>query len=196
MNMSRILTFGLLLVASLSARAATLTVDVNTLLTGGPGVPGSQSVAKLTIKDTAANTVEVKIENLWSNVVFGNGSFLTRLFLETTLATAIPNGMHVSGNPIDGWGNSGKNAGFSFDKRVEFETANNANRFRSGEESVFTLTATGLDATDFTRAMVHIQGIAQNGESAKYTGEAVPEPGTMIALGMGVAAAVRRRKKA
>jgi len=44
---------------------------------------------------------------------------------------------------------------------------------------------------------VHIQGIGDNGQfSAKFTGEAVPEPGTMIALGMGIAAAVRRRKKA
>jgi hypothetical protein len=196
MNMSRILTVGLLLVAALTSRAAIVTADINTFRTGG-GVTTDQLVAKLTIKDVAPDQVEVKIESVWDNMVFGNGSFLSRLFLETTLSAAIPNGTYISGNTIDGWSNGGTNAGFSYDKLVKYPVSNNPNsdRFLTGEVSVFTLQASGLDATDFTRAMVHIQGIG-NGDSAKFTGEAVPEPGTMIALGMGIAAAVRRRKKA
>lgn len=198
MKMSRILTVGLLLVAALTARAATITADINTFLTG-EGVTTNQLVAKLTIKDVAPNKVEVKIENVWDNLVFGNGSFLSQLFLETTLSTTIPDGSYVSGNTISSWADGGSNAGFSYDKQVRYPTSGgpSSDRFLTGETSVFTLEATGLDATDFTSAMVHIQGIGDNGQfSAKFTGEAVPEPGTMIALGMGIAAAVRRRKKA
>lgn len=200
MKLSRILTVGVLFVAALSAQAATVVLNLNSFLTGSGGISSPMSddqlISKVTISDVAADKVQVKVENFWSNAVFGNGSFLSELFLETTLATAIPDGVYVSGNPIDGYSNGGTNASFSYDKKIEFPNPNNASRFRTGEETIFTIEGvSGLDATDFTDAMVHIQGL-NNGYSAKFTGEAVPEPGTIIALGAGIAAAIRRRKKA
>ena len=97
---------------------------------------------------------------------------------------------------------NGKNdSGARFDLRIDFDTAMN-NRFLAGDSVAMTATGTGLTENSFNAfsgdipylVMIHLISIPPDGDSGKVV--AVPEPASFIALGLGAAALLRRRKRA
>ena len=103
--------------------------------------------------------------------------------------------------------NTEQDAGLNFDLRQQFQTSNSGggvNRLKPGESISFTLTGAGVDANDFLStavpnggnrndvfAMIHLQGLP-NGQSVKLG--SVPEPASLVAIGLGLAAIIRKRR--
>ncbi|RYG24860.1 PEP-CTERM sorting domain-containing protein, partial [bacterium] len=91
-------------------------------------------------------------------------------------------------------------ASIAYNLTVGFKNSG-PNNLGAGESVEFTLTGTDLDVTDFlsgtgdVQAMIHVLSLPEGG-SVKLGGEAVPEPASMAALGLGAVAMLRRRKKA
>ncbi|HXH61305.1 MAG TPA: PEP-CTERM sorting domain-containing protein [Fimbriimonadaceae bacterium] len=197
---------GLGAIFSITSASAALTFEFNTVVTGG--VPnGPTPWATLTLEDVAANTVSFSMTNTTNNST-PDGSFIREL--ELNIDPFVTNlGMQYSAPEITGFifSQDGVNdAGAMFDYSVDFVTANNPNRFTPGKTVTWTVTGDGLTASNFFgqfsagnnsyESMVHINGIPPDNISAKITNtNPVPEPATFAALGLGLAALLKRRRK-
>lgn len=185
--------------------AATLTInfDAANKITGDNGVLGNVdgTVSQLTLTDAGTNTVTGTLTNLFTT---GTQKIdYVRLF-----AFDYPTGGRTvtSSDPVfDDNANKSKwgavsDASIAYNLTVGFKNSG-PNNLGPGESVVFTLTGTGLDVTDFlsstgdVRAMLHVLSLP-NGGSVKLGGEAVPEPASMAALGLGALGLLKRRKKA
>lgn len=81
-------------------------------------------------------------------------------------------------------------ASIHFDAIVDFNNPNNGNRIKPGDTVSFTLT--NVDADNFSMFMLHINGI---GEGSSKVNNAVPEPASMAALGLGAFGLLARRRR-
>ncbi len=194
----------LLAVAAAASQAATVTLDLNYLISGDtPG--GSSPYGTLVLADAGP-----VVTATFSFVGGAPGEYVSGVYFNSDKALTATNltplvadytGLEANPNPL---------GGVSFDYRLGFSQQGNENRLVGGETVSFTLTALsgGLSVADLLEFGTHpgndptkdgilagmkIQGLA-NGGSAEIG--AVPEPASMAALGLGAAALLRRRKKA
>jgi hypothetical protein len=181
---------------------ASVTLQFTDAISGAP--VGGPVFATLTIQNAGANTVNFTMTNTMDGNVSG-GQFISGLLLNVDPYVA--GTMNWTSNRITGYefDMDGENSsGGKFDYSVDFVTANNGNRFVAGNVVTWSVTGSGLSEDDFTgmsagnnsyQAMIHIQSIPNSGGSAKVTpGAPVPEPATLMALGLGLTALLRRRK--
>lgn len=191
------------------ASAASFNFVLNTEFTGGAIPSGFPTVV---IQDDGTNTVKLTITSNLSGT-----EFLSDLYLNYggsalgSLASTFVGGQQALSVAFasDGFNGGG---GRNFDIHFAYETANNANRFTGGENSIYTLTGTNLHAADFNflssssggktdyAVSAHIQGIIpQNGEDSGFVGSGIvppipdpdiplPVPGGIALLGIGLVA--------
>ncbi len=123
------------------------------------------------------------------------GQFLSQLNL---LFNTLPSGFDFTGDPFVTNITLGSfiDAGLSFNVKVDFRVAPPPARLLPGNSSTFKLF--GVSESDFAglndSAMVHIQGLPDGGSSKVIA----PEPGSLIAIGTGLASllGLRRRRVA
>lgn len=170
------------------------------LITGATPI-GPAPWGRLSLTDSAPNQVTLTLANL---MTASSGQFISRLLLN---AQSLPSDLTMVSRDSKvqslSWGtNAYNNAGYTFDLKFVFPTSNNSGeRLAGGESATLTLRGTGLSARSLVSlsngpdgsvtGMIHIQNIA--GESGKVA--AVPEPASLAALGLGVVALARKRRK-
>lgn len=174
-------------------------MDFDTLYTGVmPG--GTPPWATLTIQNSGVNTVTMTLAH---NPTSAAGQFLSRLFLNID---PYPNNLTFT--PVSGpisshqFSQDGVNlVGGPYDFAVYFVLAPPANRLLPGVSATWQVSGTGLDENSFWTtspggviAMLHIQGIGPNGEDSGHV-TLVPEPASLLAIGVGLAALAMRRKR-
>lgn len=189
------------------AHAAIVTFNYDTIISGDP--PGGTSIATLTITDTGANMVHMRLDH---NASSANGQFITDLYFNlnpfvTMTQTNQNPSAKFNGGLAQGL-NSQSTAGLNFDALQQFQTTNSgggAKRLKPGEFIEFDISGTGINATDFIStaipqggqrkdvlSMIHLQGI--EGDKSVKLGAVVPEPASLAAMGLGLAAFLRRRR--
>ncbi len=191
--------FGALM--SFASASAAIVFEFGTIVTGAPA--GGPLYARLTISNAGTDTVSLFFENT-AALPAAAGQAVHRLHLNVDPFIA---GLTVtSADPhfedFDYTQDGQNDAGSHFDLQINLDIAPPADRFLPGDTMTMTATATGLTENNFLalstgtprQAMVHLISIPPNGDSAKVT-TPVPEPATMAALGLGVVALLRRRKK-
>jgi len=208
------LTLGALAAAALalSARdAAALTFDLNYEFSGGAAPGGSPPWVRITITDTAANTVQIKIDNLGLiSTENADGIYLNVAdSLVGQLTFSAPTKVGSFDSPIISQSLNGFKADGDgkFDIRLAFTSGGVANNvFGSSETATFTVSATGLDASDFDltsltaggngiwHAAAHIQNTPSGGSGSGWIGDGeVPPPGfvpdrgtSLVLFGLGI----------
>ncbi len=182
--------------------SAIVTFDFEVLITGQ--MPqGSSPWATLTIEDNGTDTVDMTLSH---NAGSAEGQFISKLLLNMDpFADNLT--LNHSSTKITGFGfgvDAFNNAGGRFDMYVDFEVSNRdggAHRLKPGESVSWRVMGDGLSEDDFVAlsqgnlnvfALLHIQGI--NGEGSGKVAP-VPEPGTLAAIGVGLAALASRRLK-
>jgi len=201
---------GALALAASQATAAVIVFNTGFEFSGGTAPSGPQPWTRTTITDVAADTVEIKFENL--NLT--GSEFTSKWFLNLDPAlnpTAVNFGSPVQVGTfalptISKGADAFKADGDRFfDFEFEFATAN-PQRFGPGESLTYTVTGiTGLDAADFNFVSVngpagnngypvaqHIQGIGANGNLSGWV--TVPEPSTLGLAAAAVCGLARRRR--
>lgn len=194
----RVLAFVGLVVGGASAQAL-ITMDFEVVLTGAtPG--GASPWATLTIQDIAADTVEMTLTHHATSTA---GQFVSRLWMNIE---PFPNDLvfSTSSSKISGhtFSQDGINTvGGPYDFSVQFNLAPPAARLLPGDSATWQVSGTGLTENSFLamspggiQAMIHIQGIGPGGEDSGHI-TVVPEPATMLAIGVGLAALAARRRR-
>lgn len=180
--------------------SAIVVFDFEVLVTGQQP-QGTSPWATLTISNSGTDTVDMTLAH---NAGSAQGQFISKLLLNidpfASNLTLSHNSTKITGS---GFGLDAFNdAGGRFDMFVDFEVSNRdggAHRLKPGESVSWQVTGDGLSEDDFLAlsqgnlnvfALLHIQGINGNG-SGKVA--PVPEPGTLAAMGIGLAALASRR---
>lgn len=182
--------------------SAIVVFDFEVLITGQ--MPqGTSPWATLTIQNSGTDTVDMTLTH---NAGSAQGQFISKLLLNidpfASNLTLTHNSTKISGS---GFGMDAFNdAGGRFDMFVDFEVSNRdggAHRLKPGESVSWQVIGDGLSEDDFVAlsqgnlnvfALLHIQGI--NGEDSGKVAP-VPEPGTLAAIGVALAALGSRRLK-
>lgn len=200
------------------AHADTITFNFNTLISGDMPNPDLDSIATMTITDTGADTVQIRLTHLDTSAA---GQFISKAWLNIdpmpgslTFSNFFnPEFLKYSGSDASAAitvdENGEQTAGISFDLSFLMDTSNNQDRLYPDNTVGFDISGAGLDASDFLSfgvpngenpgnvyALIHLQGI-EGGGSAKLgaTEEAVPEPASIAALSLGALGLLKRRKK-
>lgn len=185
------------------AHAATLTFDFDTIVTssGNPNGPAPWATAVFT--DTGLNQVDMVLTH---HATSAAGQFLTNLKLNVTpntsgFNTAVLSDANGAYNGFNYSPNGHNDAGSSYDLEVLFKNSAQ-NRLNPGSSITLRFTANSLSTSSFNSmsfgdepqlALLHLQGI-DGGGSAKLA--PVPEPFSMVGLGVLALAGMRRKKKA
>ena len=190
-------------VAASGAANALVVFDFNTLQSPDRGTALPYSAGTLMFTDiTGGVSVNLTSSTGW----LGNTSFISKLFVAGLDYTTVGNyvGPDITGGnngfSLDG----GKNARFSYDWSLDLPTKK-ANRLAKDGVVTFNLFGAGLDETDFTGAMIHVQSLS--GEQTEIFGQdsikirdgvpPIPEPETyaLMLAGLGVVGFMARRRK-
>lgn len=180
--------------------SAIVVFDFEVLVTGRQP-QGNSPWATLTISNSGTDTVDMTLTH---NAGSAQGQFISKLLLNidhfASNLTLSHNSTKTTGS---GFGMDAFNdASGRFDMFVDFEVSNRdggAHRLKPGESVSWQVTGDDLSEDDFVAlsqgnlnvfALLHIQGINGNG-SGKVA--PVPEPGTLAAIGVGLAALASRR---
>lgn len=190
-NSVKYLAFACVLNAALLSQTnAVIVFPFNTVHSGAtPGGPAPWAVMTIT---NIAGGVQISLTNSATNPP---GQFIGKLHL---LFNILPASFDFTSDPfVDSISlGSHVDAGLTFNVEVDFKNAPPPARLLPGLTSTFRLF--GVSESDFAglnnSAMVHIQGIPPRDESSKVI---APEPGSLIAIGTGLASllGLRRRKK-
>jgi hypothetical protein len=188
-----VLAFG----ASASAKAEVV-FNFNQVITGATPI-GETPWATLRLVDTAPDQVRLTLTN---HLPRDTDQFFGRVFLN------LNNAEMLAAQNVDpkitgvNFGNR-TNAGNQWNHEVTFNVSGaggGQNRVKGGDSVSWTIAGAGISAANLLRpnangwiGMVHVQGIGTKDDSGKIG--AVPEPATMAALGLGLAAFARRRKR-
>lgn len=208
-NFVRVAVFSFVMAGGMTSKAALAAIvnfNFDTIITGD--TPGGSNIATLVIADSGTDSVSV---TLFHNSSSAPGQFITDLWFNLDPYVTVTQFGQAPSNKFAGVLaqslNSEQNAGLNFDLRQQFPTSNSGggvNRLKPSESISFSLTGSGLNATDFLShaipqggqrtdvyAMIHLQGL-ENGGSVKLG--AVPEPASLSVLGVGALALIRRRR--
>ncbi|KXK21928.1 MAG: PEP-CTERM sorting domain-containing protein [Fimbriimonadaceae bacterium] len=192
--------------ASFSALGSALTIDFySTNVLTGPGIAAGVPVLSVTITDSAPDEVSVTVFN---NAPSGTTQTVKTLWLNVDpYPASLRGGSGDSHVDSINWGatadTQGAPMGLTFDVKIEFKTGG-PTRIPAQDSSVFTLTGSGLDESDFFTGtpqdadilgVAHVISTVGNEESVHLY--AVPEPASIagMLLGFGAIAARRARKK-
>ena len=162
---------------------------------------GGPVFARLTFENAGVDTVTMTLENT-AMLPAADGQAISRLLLNVD--PFVSGSISSLSSKLKSW--EFKEDGFTdvagaFDLKITFDNRSN-NRILPGGSIVMTAMGGGLTENSFNAlsagnnqylGMVHLISIPPDGDSAKVT--AVPEPASMIALGLGALALVRRRKR-
>jgi hypothetical protein len=192
-----------LAVVGFTSAHASIVFQFNTVIAGAP--QGGPTFATLTIEDSGVDTVTLTLAHTADPNVAGGQAIMSLLLnvdpyiggINVTSADSKFEGFSASQN--------GQNdSGASFDLQLNFDIAPPTDRFLAGDSAVMTATGSGLTENSFDalsagnqqwQGMIHFISIPPDGNSAKVvTGEPVPEPATILALGLGLAALIKRRR--
>ncbi len=193
--------------SSRAAAPVTTVIYEYTAVVSGYAPAGSPPWAILTITDVSGGVqfdLQAKLQ--------GQYEFISKLLLniDPFPTSGFPTSGSISGAATGTWAiayNSFSGIGERFDMVVEFETANNPGRL-TGNESV-SWTISGLQASWFTArsekqkgqsfepgtwfTLLHVQGIGPNADQSGWL--TVPEPGTLLLFGTGLAAPLLLRRR-
>ena len=185
-----------------TSASSAIVFEFGTIVNGAP--QGGPLYARLTISNAGADTVSLVLENT-ATLPAADGQSIHRIHLNVDPFIA---GLVVSSaDPhfVDyNYTQDGQNdAGSMFDLQINFDIAPPADRFTPGDVVAMTATATGLTESHFNmlsagtprQAMVHLISIPPTGEGSAKVTTPVPEPATFAALGLGLVALLRRRRK-
>ncbi len=181
-----------MLMVPLQSQAATITFVLDVEFSGADEPEGPAPWLTATFEDVGVDMVEVTMDS--SGLT--DAEFVSQWLFNSD--TAIDSITYVSGQVADSTTYSADafkadGAGF-FD--LQFDYPQTGDRFGAGETSVYKLTGTGLDVSDFNTlstpsskgvfySAAHIQGIGPNGEGSGWIG-AVPIPGAALLFGSGL----------
>jgi hypothetical protein len=190
-------------VAFVSATAESAVVfEFNTVIAGAP--QGGPTFATLMIENNGTDAVTMTFSHT-ADPNFAGGQAIKTLYLNVdsyvpvTVTSADPK-LESFSSSEDGQNDSGA----KFDLQIGFDIAPPSDRFFAGDSIVMEATGTGLTENSFAalssgnahyQGMVHFISIPPEGNSAKVVpGEPVPEPASLGAIALGIAALLGRRR--
>jgi hypothetical protein len=191
-------------VAFVSATAeSAVYFEFNTVIAGDP--QGGPAFATLLIENNGTDSVSMTFSHTADPNLAGGQAIKTLLL---NVDSYVPVTVTSTSSKLTSFSSSedGQNdSGAMFDLRMEFDIAPPSDRFVAGDSIVMEATGTGLTENSFAaistgsaqyEGMVHFLSIPPDGGSAKVvTGEPVPEPASLGAIALGVAALLGRRRK-
>jgi hypothetical protein len=180
--------------------SAQTTFNFDSILSGDTPT-GGPTFASLLIEDLAPGQVKM---TLTPSATADPSQFISRLFMNVDDA--------VTGLTLDSsnsflqsfvFNSDSQNyGGGNYDLNLNFDIAPPSDRLLAGKTAEWIFSGSGLNSNSFSFAAnngsysaLHLQGLDMGG-SVHVTAAPVPEPGTMLALGVGAALlAVRRRRQ-
>lgn len=208
MKVSAMALVAVTLLGSATAANAVLVFDFNAPLAGQPSINGAAPFARLTISDTAPNTVHFLLEHLVDPGNVDPSRFITSLNLNFAPFNAGISMLNASAGVSFSSGLDGFNdAGHRFDLEFGFPTPNGS-RIEQGDSASWDLASTGLTESMFlvtapktngspsdVLAMIHMQGIGAGAEGSTKLVSVVPEPASLTAFGLLALPLLKRRRK-